>query len=209
MEMSDEKLDAILGKGKWRVVDKTALIYNGKLNSEQRRKLEVLVTYTGEPLELREEAPAVESPNALTIEHGTAIATGLHAMILQRAKGLEKYGVAIEDAGLSADELCEHAQQEMADGLVYVSELRQQIKRDIGKAVGEHSANVLAIVDDESKSQEMRLAIIREMLLTHSNGARTTVMYAQQSQLEQRDTNLLTLSRARNFPFLTALKVTA
>lgn len=208
MEMMD-KLDTIFGAGKWKRDEDGVLVVAAKMTQDQCNKLHVLSTYSGQDFEVRvEPVPVAQLPDAYEIG-GKAIHAGISMMLAQRAKGLEKYGVAIEDAGLSADELCEHAQQEMADGLVYVSELRQQIKRDIGKAVGEHSANVLAIVDDESKSQEMRLAIIREMLLTHSNGARTTVMYAQQSQLEQRDTNLLTLSRARNFPFLTALKVTA
>lgn len=56
-----------------------------------------------------------------------SIAIGTAAMLSQREKGVEKYGQPIEEAKLSARELVEHAQQEMADGLVYTSMLGKRV----------------------------------------------------------------------------------
>lgn len=56
-----------------------------------------------------------------------SLALGLAAMLSQREKGVEKYGQPIEDAKLTAGELVVHAQQEMADGLVYTSMLGKRV----------------------------------------------------------------------------------
>lgn len=56
-----------------------------------------------------------------------SIALGTAAMLSQREKGVEKYGQPIEDAKLTAGELVVHAQQEMADGLVYTSMLGKRV----------------------------------------------------------------------------------
>lgn len=56
-----------------------------------------------------------------------SVALGTAAMLSQREKGATKYGQSIEDANLSASELVEHAQQEMADGLVYTSMLAKRV----------------------------------------------------------------------------------
>lgn len=56
-----------------------------------------------------------------------SLALGLGAMLSQREKGVEKYGQPIEEANLTAGELVEHAQQEMADGLVYTSMLAKKV----------------------------------------------------------------------------------
>jgi hypothetical protein len=57
-----------------------------------------------------------------------SVAMGTAMMLSQREKGMEKYGQPIEDANLSALELVEHAAQEAADGLVYISELPAKVK---------------------------------------------------------------------------------
>lgn len=56
-----------------------------------------------------------------------SLALGLAVMQSQREKGVEKYGQPIEDAKLTAGELVVHAQQEMADGLVYTSMLGKRV----------------------------------------------------------------------------------
>lgn len=48
----------------------------------------------------------------------------------QCAKGLAKYGVSLEDADLSAEELIEHALQEIADLSQYMIALRDKMKKD-------------------------------------------------------------------------------
>lgn len=57
-----------------------------------------------------------------------SVAMGTAMMLSQREKGMEKYGQPIEDANLSALELVEHAAQEAADGLVYISELPAKVQ---------------------------------------------------------------------------------
>jgi hypothetical protein len=208
---ANEKLDAILGKGKWKLAE-NILVVEGKVSDEQRRKMEVFLTYTGQSIQLVEEqALEVSSEQPGTPDMGNAIRNGLQMMLSQRAKGIRTYGQPIEDAGLSADALCEHAQQEMADGLVYVSQLREAIQHEITDAVDSFAAQLFEIVDNESKSQEMRLAIIRDMLLV-CNTKRCITMYVQQSQLEEfnrTEGNLLQLSRVQDaFVFKIPLKVT-
>ena len=56
-----------------------------------------------------------------------SVALGTAAMLDQREKGIAKYHKPIEAANLSARELAEHAQQEMADGLVYTSMLVKKV----------------------------------------------------------------------------------
>ena len=57
-----------------------------------------------------------------------SVAMGTAMMLSQREKGIEKYGQPIEDANLSTLELIEHAAQEAADGLVYISELPAKVQ---------------------------------------------------------------------------------
>lgn len=56
-----------------------------------------------------------------------SVALGTAAMLDQREKGIAKYHKPIEAANLSARELVIHAQQEMADGLVYTSMLVKKV----------------------------------------------------------------------------------
>lgn len=54
---------------------------------------------------------------------GKAIEDALQVMIEQQTKGVTKYGVSIEDAGLDAAALVRHAQEEAADLSVYLAQL--------------------------------------------------------------------------------------
>lgn len=59
---------------------------------------------------------------ALASLTGTAIGAAYEVMLQQREKGIAKYGVSIEDANLSVEELIRHAQEEAADASVYLAQ---------------------------------------------------------------------------------------
>lgn len=59
---------------------------------------------------------------------GQAIGDATVVMVQQRAKGVAKYGVTIEDSGLSAEELVRHAQEEVADASVYLAQAMKAMK---------------------------------------------------------------------------------
>ncbi len=52
----------------------------------------------------------------------------LAALIKQRQKGITKYPVGLEDAQLTLTELVDHAIEEAADKLAYLTELRVRIE---------------------------------------------------------------------------------
>ena len=60
---------------------------------------------------------------------GQAIGDATVVMVQQRAKGITKYGVTIEDSGLSAEELVRQAQEEAADASVYLAQAVRVLKR--------------------------------------------------------------------------------
>ncbi len=47
----------------------------------------------------------------------------------QQDKGLSKYGVYVDDADLTAEEWIEHAQEELADMMVYLECLKRKISK--------------------------------------------------------------------------------
>lgn len=57
-------------------------------------------------------------------------------MLSQRDKGIAKYGQPIEKANLTAEELLQHAREEMADGSVYLTQLHAQFKHDLQREYG-------------------------------------------------------------------------
>lgn len=59
---------------------------------------------------------------------GQAIGDATVVMVQQRAKGIAKYGVTIEDSGLSVEELVRHAQEEAADASVYLAHAVRVLK---------------------------------------------------------------------------------
>jgi hypothetical protein len=46
----------------------------------------------------------------------------------QQEKGLRKYGVTVDDAELPVDQWIQHAQEELADCLIYLEKLKCKIK---------------------------------------------------------------------------------
>lgn len=184
----------------------------GAYTEQQSQAIAALATYTGEDFAVQQIEPVYQDlPVANHFPNGRAIEIGYDCMVMQRVKGVGKYGTTIEDADLSAIDLANHAQQEAADGLVYTSMLGEAIERDIAAAVAAMQAEVLAVAQDESKSDEMRLAIITE--LVKGTPLRCATMYVQQSQLEEYNRtngNLLQLSRVRDsHVFKTPVKVIA
>ena len=47
----------------------------------------------------------------------------------QQDKGLSKYGVYVDEADLTAEEWIEHAQEELADMMVYLEYLKRKISK--------------------------------------------------------------------------------
>lgn len=60
---------------------------------------------------------------------GQSIGDATVVMVQQRAKGIAKYGVTIEESGLSVEELVRHAQEEAADASVYLAQAVRVLKR--------------------------------------------------------------------------------
>ena len=89
-----------------------------------------------------------------------SVAMGTAMMLSQREKGIEKYGQPIEDAKLSALELVEHAAQEAADGLVYISELPAKVQALMDR-IAELEGALIASNNDLMRAQG-HLILIRD-----------------------------------------------
>lgn len=81
--------------------------------------------YTVEPVTTNPPAPEPVPPYR---PFGRAIADATRVMVSQRNKGINKYGVTIEDAGLNAVQLLQHAREEAADLSVYLAQLEQTLQ---------------------------------------------------------------------------------
>lgn len=77
------------------------------------------------------------------------------ALRSQAAKGLKKYGVTLEDAGLGAAELVQHAVEEAADGLHYALMAQSALRRMVGENKGMREAleACLEWIRDEEKGE--------------------------------------------------------
>lgn len=139
---------------------------------------------------------------------GQAINRGVHVMIDQRNKGIAKYGQPIEDAPLTVEELIRHAQEEMADGLVYTSQLHDAFNARIAEERTCIIADVLNILStganmDIKCAQIAALAVVPPLWHT---------LYVQPSQFDNfrcDDLNLLTFNRNKVFPFTQPIMVRA
>jgi hypothetical protein len=143
-----------------------------------------------------------------------SIAASIDVMLAQRMKGINKYGVSIEDAGLAAGELLAHAREEAADTSVYLAQLavamredQQRVWRESVALFNAHMAAVTHLRDD------LALEYIRDQLaeMTATTAPpECMVMYAQASAVEEwkrMGANLLSLSRSSGFPFNVPIKV--
>lgn len=139
---------------------------------------------------------------------GQAINRGVHVMVDQRNKGIAKYGQPIEDAPVSVEQLIRHAQEEMADGLVYTSQLHDAFEARIIEERANLVTDVLQILStganmDIKCAQINALAVLPPVWHT---------LYAQPSQFDQfriDKNNLLQLSRSKVFPFTQPIMVRA
>lgn len=140
---------------------------------------------------------------------GRYIAESTLKMVQQRDKGIAKYGGPLEDMQLTTAELIEHAQQEMADGNVYLAALRDAHIRESKMAHAAGVTEVLTVVTAtlesiQDKSADIQLAYLKDVLAHYKPFTNSHVLYVQPSQFvdwQATESNLLTLSRRRVFPF--------
>lgn len=139
---------------------------------------------------------------------GDAITRGLHVMRDQREKGIAKYGQCIEDAPVTVEELIRHSQEEMADGLVYTSQLHEAFQRRLVEERTNLVADVLNILSTGA-NMDIKCAQITALVVLppvwHT-------LYVQPSQFDNfrcADLNLLTLNRSKAFPFTQPMMVRA
>lgn len=143
-----------------------------------------------------------------------SIAASIDVMLAQRMKGINQYGVSIEDAGLAAGELLAHAREEAADTAVYLSQLAVALREDQRRVYREtvalfqaHMAAVKHLRDD------LRMDYLHEQLndmAALASPPECIVMYAQASAVQEwkrTNANLLSLSRTSAFPFNVPIKV--
>lgn len=139
---------------------------------------------------------------------GQAINRGVHVMVDQRNKGIAKYGQPIEDAPVTVEQLIRHAQEEMADGLVYTSQLHDAFEARLIEDRTNLIADVLTILSTGA-NMDIKEAQISSLVLIPPVWS---VLYAQPSQFDvfrcDRN-NLLQLSRSKVFPFTQAVMVRA
>lgn len=102
-------------------------LFGGPLHGETRY-INMLTTYYEVMVQgglVRYEQRGEGSHSYVAVEvprEGTAIESAKRAMLAQREKGMKKYGVPIEDSGLSPLDLILGAQEEVADAAVYLAE---------------------------------------------------------------------------------------
>ena len=96
-----------------------------------------------------------------------SVAMGTAMMLSQREKGMEKYGQPIEDANLSALELVEHAAQEAADGLVYISELPAKVQALLDRITELHDKLIEA--NNTALAAQAHLILIRDAYMSGCN----------------------------------------
>lgn len=140
--------------------------------------------------------------------YGDAIHAGVEVMRDQRVKGIKRYGVSIEMAPLSIEQLIRHAQEEMADGLVYTTQLNVSLRRRLEDERANIVAEVLRILDTGA-NMDIKCAQISALAKDVPNWR---TMYVQPSVLEdywRTGSNLLTLHRNATFPFTKAVLVRA
>jgi len=48
----------------------------------------------------------------------------------QQEKGKAKYGIAVDEAGLTIEQWIQHAQEEAADWIIYLEKIKQELGRN-------------------------------------------------------------------------------
>ena len=133
-----------------------------------------------------------------------SVAVGTAMMLSQREKGMEKYGQPIEDANLSALELVEHAAQEAADGLVYISELPAKVQALLdriaeleGKLIEANNTSLAALEHLIAIRQTYKSCVATGMLEPLRDGVFAATKDLPPSKHEQALRKIVVLCRTR------------